>query len=212
MIHTYTQDDLADHCRILAKQDQRLRSILDRHGPPPFWHREPGFACLIRIILEQQVSLASAYAVYSKLESRLGVITADAMLAASDEALKQCGFSRQKMAYARILAKAIVSGELDVDGLARLPDQDVRRELIRIKGIGEWTVNVYLLLSLHRLDVFPSGDLALVKAMHRYGYLGPGDKREAVLAQAEAFVPRRSILAILLWHGYITENNVLMPE
>ena len=211
MVERFTQDSLPDECRALAKRDSRLRAILDRCGPPPFWHREPGFPAVVRIILEQQVSLASAFAAFSKLEAAAGTITPQTVLALSDEALKGCGFSRQKTRYVRELSKAILSGELDIDELADLPDETVRERLTKVVGIGDWTVNVYLLLCLHRMDVFPVGDLALVKSMLENGFTDKNAPKEAVLAAAEPFRPRRSIFAVLLWHAYISEHDVKIP-
>lgn len=208
---SYTHGNYREYCDTLAQRDDRLRQILARHGYPSFWHRDPGFPCLIRIILEQQVSLASAYATYAKLENRIGIITPEAVLELSDEALKECGFSRQKTTYARTLATAVQSGELDLDALSHASDSEIHSRLIRIKGIGEWTISIYLLLSLHRLDIFPLGDLALVKSLRSNGFCTAQDSRETIQAVARTFSPYRSIFAIMLWHSYIEENNITVP-
>lgn len=207
----YSESTYKALCDKLADMDEGVAGILDEHGYPEFWHREPGFPCLVRIILEQQVSVASAYATYVKLEKKLGRVTPEGVLSLGDEELKTCGFSRQKTAYARALAEAVHSGNLDIEALSDMSDEAVRTSLIAIKGIGEWTVNVYLLLSLHRLDVFPSGDLALVKSMRMHGFLGDEHGKDDVLSVAGRFSPYRSILALLLWHGYLAKIGTSMP-
>lgn len=135
-VHAYTEGDYTVYCDRLAALDGRLARIINERGYPEFWHRAPGFDCLVRIILEQQVSLASAYAAFSKLMGALGEITPAGVLSLSDEALKGCGFSRQKTTYVRALAEEVNSGRLDLDGLATEPDEVVREQLIAVKGIG----------------------------------------------------------------------------
>ena len=207
-METFTRESLPEECRKLAAQDKQLESIIDRCGYPDFWHRDPGFPALVHIILEQQVSLASAKAAYDKLASAVNEVTPDAILALSDDDLRGCGFSRQKSRYVRDLSSRVASGELDVDGLAALPDDEVRRRLTTVVGVGDWTVDVYLLLSLHRLDVFAPGDLAVVRAMTDLGFIQKGASKEVALEAAERFRPRRSIFAMLLWRFYLEACEV----
>jgi DNA-3-methyladenine glycosylase II len=189
--------------RELAGRDPDLGGILDRFGPPPMWDRAPGFPTLVHIILEQQVSLASARAAFDRLVETVGELTPECLLQLDDEALKRAGFSRQKTDYARILATALIDGELDLERLADLPDNAVRDELMSLKGIGRWTADIYLLMALGRPDVWPVGDLALVVAAQRIKGLETRPKPEEFHALGEAWRPWRSVAARLLWHHYL---------
>ncbi len=144
----------------LAARDPRLGAIVERIGPPPLWARRPGFGTLLHIVLEQQVSLASAQAAFDRLLAASGELTPDRFLAFGDADLLAIGFSRQKVRYGRALAAAVSSGTLDLDGLARLDDDEVRVALEAIPGIGPWTSTIYLLMVLGRPDVWPAGDVA----------------------------------------------------
>ena len=128
----------------LARRDADLRRVVEAYGPPPLWARRPGFATLLRIILEQQVSLASAASAYRRLQLALGRVTPRRFMTLSDGALHQVGFSRQKTAYGRALAEAVTSGRLDLRGLSAEPDDRVTAELTRLPGIGGWTAGIYL--------------------------------------------------------------------
>ena len=192
--------------RKLARHDEHLKIVLDKHGPPPLWAREPGFATLLQIILEQQVSLASAKACYNKLEKRVGKITPSNVLKSTDQHLKSDGFSRQKTAYARHLAEALVNKHIDLDVLHTLRDDDVRTELTKLKGIGQWTSDIYLLMVLGRPDVMPKGDIALHSAWHKLSG-GPKPHADEFLEIAERWRPYRSVAARMLWHFYLSERN-----
>lgn len=185
--------------------DPRLRVVHERYGVPPLWNREPGFATLLQIILEQQVSLASAKACFDKLSTSLGNVTPDAVSSLSDAELRTVGFSRQKTAYARHLAEQILEERLDLDRLHLLSDADVKQELIKLKGIGEWTSDVYLLMALLRPDIMPKGDIALHSAWH---WLSgePRPSSDEFLVIAERWRPHRSVAARLLWHFYLSEK------
>jgi DNA-3-methyladenine glycosylase II len=209
---TFNEDNFHSLCNELAKRDPLFSSILANYGYPPLWSREPGFPTLIRIILEQQVSLASANAAYLKLEAAVGIISPAAILLLSDEALKACYFSRQKINYARHLSRAVDSGELALDKLALQPDHIVRQELLKLKGVGEWTVDVYLMMALQRVDRFPLGDIALVKSMKENKQL-PGDtSRETLLGISNEWKPYRTIAAFMLWHAYLVKRRRLLQE
>lgn len=202
-----TNASLIRACGLLAGRDANLRSVLNRHGTPPLWNREPGFATLVQIILEQQVSLASARACFEKLQSQLGKVSPASVLALNDAELKAIGFSRQKSAYARHLAEAVLEGRIDLEAIASLPDAEAKAELQRLKGVGEWTSDIYLLMALLRPDVMPKGDIALHAAWHRVSG-EPKPAADEFLAIAERWRPFRSVAARLLWHYYLSEKGV----
>ncbi len=194
-------------CRELATSDERLAFVHSTYGTPPLWARPKGFATLLNIILEQQVSLASAKACFDKLCDHLGDVTPDRFLKVNDADLKTLGFSRQKTTYARHLSKAIIEKHIDLDAIHFLPDDEVKAELIKLKGIGVWTADVYLLMALLRPDVMPRGDIALHAA---YQKLANGDKRPSsveFIEIAERWRPFRSVAARLLWHFYLSERR-----
>ncbi|MBP6003560.1 MAG: DNA-3-methyladenine glycosylase 2 family protein [Pyrinomonadaceae bacterium] len=198
-------DNLPSICGELAAADPHLSVVIDRYGTPPLWERSQGFATLLQIILEQQVSLASAKACFDKLEVRIGEMTPANVLTLDDGELRAVGFSRQKTGYARHLSEAILDGRLDLDALAEMPDHEVRAELVKLKGIGTWTSDIYLLMALLRADVMPRGDIALHAAWHRLS----GEPRPAsdeFLATAERWAPYRSAAARILWHFYLSEK------
>ena len=188
---------------ILASSDPDLARVHDRIGPPPLWDREPGFPTLVHIILEQQVSLASARACFDKLNARLPDLEPTAFLTLDDQTLKKIGFSGQKGRYCRELANALIGGSLDLDRLNESSDDDVRSELIKVTGIGPWTAQIYLLMVLGRPDVWPQGDLALVKAAADIKGLDEIQTREEFEALGEAWRPWRSVAARMLWHHYL---------
>lgn len=195
-------------CDQLAKKDRDLRQILDAYGYPPLWSREPGFETLLRIILEQQVSLASANAAFGKLQAAIGSVQPGKILLLSDQELKACSFSRQKTGYARNLAAAVCSGDLKIAELCTLSDTGIRNELKKIKGIGDWTAAVYMMLSLHRSDLFPSGDLALVKSIREVKKLDASVPADTLAVLVESWKPYRTIAAYLLWHQYLSRRGI----
>lgn len=191
----------------LAARDPILARLLAEFGPPPMWAREPGFPTLLRTILEQQVSLASARAAYEKLLVIATPLTPERLLELSDSELKAVGFSRQKARYGRELAAAIASGQLNLDGLHALDDEDARAELTRVKGIGRWTADIYLLLALRRSDIWPAGDLALATAVRQAMGLAatPDSARMEVIGAT--WRPWRAAAARLLWHYYLSTRS-----
>ena len=193
-------------CKALAAADGHLRTVFAKYGTPPLWDREPGFVTLLQIILEQQVSLASAKACFDKLAMRLKRVTPKKLLTLSDAELKTVGFSRQKTFYARHLAESLVNKSIDLDDLSNRTDLEVKSELMRLKGVGEWTSDIYLLMVLLRPDVMPKGDIALHTAWHKLsGETRPSS--DEFLAIAERWRPRRSVAARLLWHYYLCERS-----
>lgn len=204
---SFTKDNFVSLCDILAQKDDDLKAIVTKYDYPPFWSRVPSFATLINFILEQQVSLASAKAALLKLEAAIGTITPEKILLLSDEEMKACYFSRQKIRYTRNLARAIIEGELDVDALAVLPDEAMRSKLKKIKGIGDWTADVFLMMALHRCDCFATRDVALIKSIKEVKGLSPFTSKEEILAVAEHWRPFRTIAAYLLWHAYLESRK-----
>lgn len=174
------------------------------------WDREPGFATLLQIILEQQVSLASAKACFDKLSARLGHVSPENVLTLSDTELKTIGFSRQKTAYARHLAEAVIEGRIDLDSLHLMADSEVKTELIKLKGIGEWSSDIYLLMALLRHDVMPKGDIALHAAWAKLSGQ-PRPNSDDFVAMAVKYAPHRSTAARLLWHFYLSEKRGTSP-
>ena len=194
------------HSKTLAAGCRHLRVVHAKYGPPPLWDRPGNFETLLQIILEQQVSLASAKACYDKLCRRVGRVTPHAVLNSTDIELKADGFSRQKTAYARHLAEAMLNKHLDLEKLNHLDDADVKTELIRLKGIGEWTSDIYLLMAMLRPDVMPKGDVALHTAWHKLSG-EPRPSSDEFLVIAERWKPYRSVAARLLWHFYLSERR-----
>jgi DNA-3-methyladenine glycosylase II len=191
----------------LTGRDQHLSAVVSKWGPPPFWTHAPGFAGLVLAILSQQVSLESAQAAFDKLERVTGPVEPESFLALDDVQLRQAGFSRQKASYVRGLAQAILAGELDLDGFVSLDDDQVRASLIAMRGVGPWTADTYLLFALRRPDAWPSGDLALAKAIQEMHGLAEMPSGEEVDRTAEAWRPWRSVAARILWHHYLSERG-----
>ena len=208
MIAQFAESNYKNLCDTIAEKDRDLKKIIEQFGYPPMWTRKQDFSSLVHIILEQQVSLASAKAAFDKLKSRIGKITAKKVLELTDAELRDCYFSRQKTIYVRELANAIVSRKISISTLGQLTDDEVRSKLITIKGIGHWTIDVYLLFALQRLDVFPIGDLALVNSIKEIKKLPSSTSKEELLAIAEKWKPYRSIASHLLWHHYIKKRNI----
>lgn len=203
---TLNEQNLAEICQELAKIDADLAFIFQTYGTPPLWAREAGFPTLIHIILEQQVSLASAASAFNKLKEKLGEITPASVLKLSDEELKACYFSRQKTVYARELSKAILDGSLNLKSLEKLSDAEAKHELKKIKGIGDWTADIYLLMAMLRPDVMPKGDLALHVAWKRLKKLEHAPHSDEFQQIAEKWKPFRATAARLLWHFYLSRK------
>ncbi len=192
---------------MLCATDESLRKIVQQYGYPPLWGRPASFETLVHIILEQQVSLASALAAMVKLKEKLPSFTPTNFLLLSDEALKLCYFSRQKMGYCKHLATSIFNGELNLGMLHKMSNDDVRKELIKIKGIGNWTADIYLMMVLHRCDVFPCGDIALLTSIKEIKNLPKETSKETIAALAKAWQPYQTIAAFILWHAYLKKRN-----
>ncbi len=191
----------------LCARDADLANIVGRYGPPPMWGRRPGFATLARIILEQQVSLASADATFSRLGRGVGPVTASRVANLSLAKLRRLGLTRQKAGYCLDLARLVTGGDLDLRRLALSDDTAARETLVQIRGIGPWTADIYLLMALRRPDVWPDGDLALENAMRRVKRLRGRPTRERARRIASRWAPWRSVAARLLWHYYLRSRQ-----
>jgi DNA-3-methyladenine glycosylase II len=205
MPNKFTQSDYHNICDHLASIDSDLAAIIQAHGYPPFWSRPNTFETLVHIILEQQVSLASALSALNKLKERLIDLTPEKLLLLTDEEMRTCYVSRQKTIYLRHLAQALVTGQLNLAELENLEDADIRAKLTALKGIGHWTTDVYLMFVLQHADVFPIGDLAAVNAMKKVKKLPPETTREQLLEISLAWKPYRTIATMLLWHFYLSK-------
>jgi DNA-3-methyladenine glycosylase II len=202
-VPTLDESGLAAAVRELAIIDPDLAGIAERHGHPPLWAREPGFETLVRIILEQQVSLASAEAARQRLVLAAGAVEPDSIVAAGEDALRDAGLTRQKARYLVRFASDVLDGTLDLTAVAAASDDEARARLTAVLGIGRWTADIYLLMALGRPDVWPAGDLALAGAMRRAKDLDtlPTNADQEVIA--EAWRPWRAVAARLLWHAYL---------
>ena len=208
----FNKENFSVICDKLSKKDKHLRRIIGQYGYPPMWTRPNTFQTLILTILEQQVSLASAYAAFKKLKQRIGFVTADKILALSDTELRACYFSRQKIVYARALATAVKYKKLSLKKLSVADEITVRTELKKIKGIGDWTVDVYLMHALQRSDLFPLGDIALVNSLKEVKQLPNTITKEELLIIAEPWRPYRTIASMILWHAYIQKRGIRLRE
>ena len=203
---TLHRGSLLSAVRTLTRGDPRLAGLVARHGVPPLWARRPGFASLLRIILEQQVSLASAEAIYHRLATAVEQVRPENILALGTVGLQGLGLTRQKASYACGLAMQVLEGQLALDRLGRYDDDEAREHLMRVRGIGLWTANIYLLMALRRPDIWPSGDLALHKALGRLDGTGRVPSSGEAEQLAARWRPLRAVAARILWHAYLAER------
>ena len=189
---------------LLIGRDNLFATIWKTYGPPPDWSREAGFVSLGRIILEQQVSLASANAHFQKLNAYLGEFSPLHILKLTDEEMRSCQISRQKAKYLRALSEAVSSGEIVLAQLADLSEPDIRLKLTAIKGIGHWTADIYLMFCLQQKDIFPIGDIAVVNTVKELSRVQTVDE---IRALAESWRPFRSLATYFLWHYYLRKRG-----
>jgi DNA-3-methyladenine glycosylase II len=191
-------------------------AILERAGPPRFRLRANGFPTLLHIILEQQVSIDAAAAMHRRLAETCRPLAPENFLALDDPTLRRCGFSRQKMGYARALAEAVASGRFDFAALAAMPDDEARAALVALKGIGRWSAEIYLIFVLGRPDVWPAADLGLQLAVAECLGLGERPSEKALRDIGEQWRPWRSVASCLFWQSYLHARGrnapVLAPE
>jgi DNA-3-methyladenine glycosylase II len=189
---------------LLVKTEKNFSFILKKYGTPPNWSRPQGFISLSKIILEQQVSLASAQAHFLKLNTYLKAFTPSHILKLRDEEMRNCQISRQKAKYLRELSIGLVNGTLDLEALPYLDEPEIRKQLTAIKGIGNWTVDIYLMFCLQSKDIFPIGDIAVVNTVKE---LWKVETKEEIMLLAEKWKPYRSLAAYCLWHYYLKKRN-----
>jgi len=207
MLNKFNQSNYHQICDELASIDVDLAAILKAHGYPPLWSRSNTFETLVHIILEQQVSLASALSALNKLKERVQELTPARVLLLTDEEFRACYCSRQKTAYIKYLAEALISGHINLNAFEQMPDDEIREQLVTLKGIGNWTVDVYLMFVLQRADLFPIGDLAAVNALKRIKNLPANVNKEALIAIAAQWQPYRTVATTLLWHYYLSARK-----
>lgn len=200
MVPIVNQHDITE----LSKTDEIFQTIFALYGAPPNWNRPQGFITLSRIILEQQVSLQSANAHFNKLNSYLPAFTPQEILKLSDEEMRNCQITRQKSTYLRALSSAVLDHRLDMEGLASMPIAFIRDQLKSIKGIGDWTTDIYLMFCLQAKDVFPIGDIAVVKTIKQ---LTGANSKEEIIMLSESWKPCRSLATYFLWHYYLSRRK-----
>ena len=202
-----SQEFFAQAVLELAQRDADLALVLEKYGSPPLWVREPGFPTLVYIILEQQVSLASARALYQRLQEAVRPFTPARFLKLTETEMRQLGFSRQKAHYTRLLADAIKRRQFDLQALHDLHDDHAREKLIALKGIGRWTADIYLLSALRRPDIWPVGDLALATAVQEVKRLRRRPSPEKLEKMSAPWKPWRAVAARLFWHAYLSKRG-----
>lgn len=199
-----TSESLGAAAEALAGRDRHLASIYQIHGTPPMWGRRPGFPTLLRIVLEQQVSLISARAMFERLKSNIEPFTALAFIESGEAYLRSLGVTRQKAHYCVQVAHAFTDGHLDK--LVRMNDEDAHATLLSIKGVGPWTANIYLLMALRRPDIWPDGDIALATALGRLRKMKHRPAFTELAQIAKRWRPYRSVAARMLWQYYLAER------
>ena len=191
----------------LARKDPHLSAILEAHGHPPLWRRPATFTTLVRIILEQQVSLKSADAMFRRLRASITPFTPHGVSTAGPDYLRKLGVTRQKTAYLLHLSSAIIEGDLNLRKLARMSDLDAKATLMQIKGLGSWSADVYLLMAMCRADIWPAGDLALAVAVQELNQLKQRPTFLELEEIAEKWRPHRAVAARMLWQYYLARRS-----
>ncbi len=205
---TFLNEDLfVQGVRFLADRDAHLAEVVEKYGRPPLWVREPGFPTLVYIILEQQVSLASAKAAFDRLNAAVRPLTPKRFLKLTDAELLRIGFSRQKTLYTRLLADSLARRHFDLRYLHDLHDDAARKMLIALKGIGRWTADIYLLSALRRPDIWPVGDLALATAVQEVKRFRKRPSPEHLEKLSQPWRPYRAVAARLFWHAYLSKRG-----
>ncbi|MEP6792928.1 MAG: DNA-3-methyladenine glycosylase 2 family protein [Saprospiraceae bacterium] len=188
----------------LTSRHEIFSSIYEKYGSPPNWSRPQGFISLSKIILEQQVSLASANAHFLKLDGYINEFTPGEILKLSDEEMRNCHISRQKAKYLRALSSSLLEGHLNLESLTQHDEPEIRKQLTSIKGIGNWTTDIYLMFCLQAKDIFPMGDIAVINTIKELTAI---HTREEILKLSESWKPLRSLAAYFCWHHYLSKRN-----
>lgn len=193
----------------LIQQDKVFSLILDLYGAPGFMSRPPGFESMCKTILEQQVSLESARASFNKLKAIIVDFTPENIIEVTEQEFRSCGVSRQKTSYLRALAEAVLDGTVDFDSFERKDAEQIRKELIRVKGIGNWTVDIYLMFSLQSPDILPLGDIGILSAIKDlWGFT----EIEQIVQHTQSWKPYRTTAAFFLWHYYLEKRGRKFPH
>jgi len=200
-----TMNGLAEAAKVLAERDRHLACVYNQFGPPPMWGRRPGFATLLRIVLEQQVSLVSARAMFERLKSNIDPFTAASFIDFGEPALRTLGVTRQKAHYCVQVAEAFTNG--DLKRIVAMDDEEAHATLLKIKGVGPWTANIYLLMALRRPDIWHDGDIALASAVGRVRKMKTRPSFVELARIADRWRPYRSVAARMLWQFYLAERK-----
>jgi|1048.fasta_scaffold08710_2 DNA-3-methyladenine glycosylase II len=202
------EENLIVGANYIANRDHELAQVLVQYGYPPLWKRTATFSTLVHIILEQQVSLASANATYNRLNNLLQQhISPHSLLTLKEEELKNIGFSRQKVQYAHNLATQIVENKINLEELDRLSDNQVKQELKKLKGIGDWTADIFLSECLLRTNILPKGDIAMLEAFKLLKNLEKRPDHEQFVQGTLHWQPWRSVGTRMLWHFYLSRKR-----
>lgn len=204
-IRSLTTDTLLSATITLAARDQKLSLIYRNLGVPPMWGRRPGFPTLLRILLEQQVSLISARSMFERLKTNIQPFTPEALIDFGEARLRSLGVTRQKAHYCVHIAEAFANGHLR--DVARMSDQEAHARLLQIKGVGPWTADIYLLMALRRPDIWPNGDVALAAAFTKLRRLKARISFPNLARVAEGWRPYRSVAARMLWRYYLAQKR-----
>ncbi|MGH9210353.1 MAG: DNA-3-methyladenine glycosylase family protein [Acidimicrobiales bacterium] len=202
-----TDESFQAHALEVAERDPALGAVVAEYGIPAFWHRPATFATLVLLIVEQQVSLASAKAVFDRMVAAIGSMSPAAVLGAHDGVLPATGITRQKLRYVQLLAAAVAEGTFDLAGLAGQDDDDARTQLLALVGVGPWTAECYLLSALRRPDVWPVGDRALQVGVGEVLGLAEIPTSAELEAIGERWRPLRAVAARLVWHAYLCRRG-----
>ena len=195
---------MEDAIQHLTQNDIVFKNIINQYGLPTIPKRSEGFETLVLLILEQQVSIDSAKAIFLKLKEKEPDFNPEKLLSLSDESFRLLGVSRQKTSYIKALSTAILNNDIELCTLKSKTVQEVREELIKIKGIGNWTIDIYLMFCLQEPDLLPLGDIAVVNTMKELFNI---HEKEAMEVYAQNWIPYRSMATFLLWHYYLNKRN-----
>lgn len=200
---------MEEQVKILIEADARFAEIVATYGMPGFPLRVEGYESMCRTILEQQVSLNSARAVFYKLREASGGLTAENVLKLTDGQIRACGITRQKTVYIKALAEAVAGGDVDFSQYKLMSADAVRQELIKVKGIGNWTIDVYLMFSLQSPDILPLGDIGILSAIKDIWGI---TKMNEIEELSKTWAPYRTAAAFLLWHYYLEKRGRKFPH
>lgn len=189
---------------VLTQKDEVLKRIISEFGLPIIQKREEGFASMCHIILEQQVSIASAKAAYEKLVNLVGKVDPFTINNATDEDLRSCGISRQKTIYLKDVAQRVIRKELSFSSLSMKTEQQIRNELIQIKGVGNWSIDVYLMFCMQSQDIIPLGDIAIKNTLME---LYNCQSEEEMLVISSNWRPFRTLASFIIWHYYLKKRG-----